>query len=125
MRWLAPYSGGDALGDLIAGLTVGLALIPQVNFVPASPPLLIPLINSASNNYKLALQAIAYAGLAGMSPQYGLHVQLFRSKSDVRIIRNMPRGQHRTDRRCITPRTYTYARYDCSIDPQPARIITN
>ncbi|KAG5310771.1 S2611 protein, partial [Acromyrmex insinuator] len=45
-KWLPQYKLKDALGDLVAGLTVGLTLIPQ---------------------------AIAYAGLAGLEPQYGLY----------------------------------------------------
>ncbi|XP_076234572.1 sodium-independent sulfate anion transporter [Calliopsis andreniformis] len=46
LKWLPLYKTKDALGDLVAGLTVGLTLIPQ---------------------------AIAYAGLAGLTPQYGLY----------------------------------------------------
>ncbi|XP_018364457.1 PREDICTED: sodium-independent sulfate anion transporter-like [Trachymyrmex cornetzi] len=46
LKWLPQYKLKDALGDLVAGLTVGLTLIPQ---------------------------AIAYAGLAGLEPQYGLY----------------------------------------------------
>ncbi|XP_020300712.1 sodium-independent sulfate anion transporter-like [Pseudomyrmex gracilis] len=46
LKWLPRYKPEDALGDLVAGLTVGMTLIPQ---------------------------AIAYAGLAGLSPQYGLY----------------------------------------------------
>ncbi|XP_017892165.1 sodium-independent sulfate anion transporter-like [Ceratina calcarata] len=46
LNWLPKYRPNDALGDLVAGLTVGLTLIPQ---------------------------AIAYAGLAGLTPQYGLY----------------------------------------------------
>lgn len=30
LRWLPRYKAEDALGDLVAGLTVGLTLIPQV-----------------------------------------------------------------------------------------------
>ncbi|KAL0123840.1 hypothetical protein PUN28_005995 [Cardiocondyla obscurior] len=45
-KWLPRYKLTDALGDLVAGLTVGLTLIPQ---------------------------AIAYANLAGLEPQYGLY----------------------------------------------------
>lgn len=30
LKWLPLYRGKDALGDLVAGLTVGLTLIPQV-----------------------------------------------------------------------------------------------
>ncbi|KAL2712869.1 sodium-independent sulfate anion transporter-like isoform X1 [Vespula squamosa] len=52
LKWLPLYRGKDALGDLVAGLTVGLTLIPQ---------------------------AIAYAGLAGLSPQYGLYSALIGS----------------------------------------------
>ncbi|XP_043471039.1 sodium-independent sulfate anion transporter-like [Leptopilina heterotoma] len=46
VNWLPKYSTDDALGDLVAGLTIGLTLIPQ---------------------------AIAYAGLAGLGPQFGLY----------------------------------------------------
>ncbi|XP_051171323.1 sodium-independent sulfate anion transporter-like [Leptopilina boulardi] len=46
VTWLPKYSSDDALGDLVAGLTIGLTLIPQ---------------------------AIAYAGLAGLGPQFGLY----------------------------------------------------
>ncbi|XP_077260060.1 sodium-independent sulfate anion transporter isoform X1 [Temnothorax americanus] len=46
LKWMPQYKLKDALGDLVAGLTVGLTLIPQ---------------------------AIAYAGLAGLDPQYGLY----------------------------------------------------
>ncbi|XP_015183774.1 PREDICTED: sodium-independent sulfate anion transporter [Polistes dominula] len=52
LKWLPLYRGKDALGDLVSGLTVGLTLIPQ---------------------------AIAYAGLAGLSPQYGLYSALIGS----------------------------------------------
>ncbi|XP_046733753.1 sodium-independent sulfate anion transporter-like isoform X1 [Diprion similis] len=44
--WLPVYTPGDALSDLVAGITVGLTLIPQ---------------------------AIAYAALAGLGPQFGLY----------------------------------------------------
>ncbi|XP_063239556.1 sodium-independent sulfate anion transporter-like [Bacillus rossius redtenbacheri] len=46
LAWLAAYSLEDAVSDLVAGVTVGLTLIPQ---------------------------AIAYGILAGMGPQYGLY----------------------------------------------------
>ncbi|XP_025991392.1 sodium-independent sulfate anion transporter [Solenopsis invicta] len=46
LKWLPQYKLEDALGDFVAGITVGLTLIPQ---------------------------AIAYAGLAGLEPQYGLY----------------------------------------------------
>lgn len=46
LKWLPQYKLKDALSDLVAGFTVGLTLIPQ---------------------------AIAYAGLAGLEPQYGLY----------------------------------------------------
>lgn len=29
LNWLPKYSGADALGDLVAGITVGLTVIPQ------------------------------------------------------------------------------------------------
>ncbi|XP_011265430.1 sodium-independent sulfate anion transporter [Camponotus floridanus] len=46
LKWLPLYKTEDMLGDLVAGVTVGLTLIPQ---------------------------AIAYASLAGLEPQYGLY----------------------------------------------------
>ncbi|XP_063703592.1 sodium-independent sulfate anion transporter-like [Culicoides brevitarsis] len=46
LNWLPKYSMEDAIGDLIAGLTVGLTIIPQ---------------------------ALAYSGIAGLDPQYGLY----------------------------------------------------
>ncbi|XP_031838576.1 epidermal stripes and patches isoform X2 [Nomia melanderi] len=46
LRWLPKYSGQDALGDLVAGITVGLTVIPQ---------------------------SLAYANVAGLPPQYGLY----------------------------------------------------
>lgn len=42
LNWLPQYSKQDGIGDLIAGITVGLTMMPQ---------------------------AIAYASLAGLSPQ--------------------------------------------------------
>ncbi|RZF40270.1 hypothetical protein LSTR_LSTR015113 [Laodelphax striatellus] len=44
--WLPRYTAKDAISDAIAGITVGLTLMPQ---------------------------AIAYAALAGLGPQYGLY----------------------------------------------------
>lgn len=32
LKWLPRYKPKDALGDLVAGLTVGMTLIPQVPF---------------------------------------------------------------------------------------------
>ncbi|KAI5723453.1 hypothetical protein M8J76_006279 [Diaphorina citri] len=45
-RWLPQYSLEDGIGDLVAGITVGLTVI---------------------------LQAIAYSNIAGLEPQYGLY----------------------------------------------------
>ncbi|XP_037949207.1 sodium-independent sulfate anion transporter isoform X2 [Teleopsis dalmanni] len=45
-RWLPKYSSDDAVGDLVAGVTVGLTVIPQ---------------------------ALAYAGIAGVPAAYGLY----------------------------------------------------
>ncbi|KAL8569627.1 hypothetical protein ACOMHN_057194 [Nucella lapillus] len=46
VQWLPKYSCSDFQSDLIAGLTVGLTVIPQ---------------------------GLAYAGIAGLDPQYGLY----------------------------------------------------
>ncbi|GLV44608.1 Epidermal stripes and patches [Carabus blaptoides fortunei] len=46
LNWLPKYSGSDALGDLVAGITVGLTVIPQ---------------------------SLAYSNVAGLPPQYGLY----------------------------------------------------
>ncbi|XP_006619830.1 sodium-independent sulfate anion transporter-like isoform X1 [Apis dorsata] len=46
LNWLPRYNGHDALGDLVAGVTVGLTVIPQ---------------------------SLAYANVAGLPPQYGLY----------------------------------------------------
>lgn len=46
LSWLPKYSYEDAIGDLIAGVTVGLTVIPQ---------------------------ALAYSGIAGLPPQAGLY----------------------------------------------------
>uniref|UniRef100_A0A336MDT4 CSON010425 protein n=1 Tax=Culicoides sonorensis TaxID=179676 RepID=A0A336MDT4_CULSO len=46
LKWLTKYSKDDAIGDLIAGITVGLMIIPQ---------------------------SMAFATIAGLHPQYGLY----------------------------------------------------
>ncbi|XP_064539620.1 sodium-independent sulfate anion transporter-like [Drosophila montana] len=46
LGWLPKYNRSDAFGDLIAGLTVGLTVIPQ---------------------------GLAYSGVVGLPPQYGLY----------------------------------------------------
>ncbi|XP_012234020.1 sodium-independent sulfate anion transporter isoform X2 [Linepithema humile] len=46
LRWLPRYNGQDALGDLVAGITVGLTVIPQ---------------------------SLAYSNVAGLPSQYGLY----------------------------------------------------
>lgn len=46
LRWLPTYNSEDAIGDLVAGITVGLTVIPQ---------------------------ALAYANIAGVPPEYGLY----------------------------------------------------
>ncbi|XP_033160778.1 sodium-independent sulfate anion transporter isoform X2 [Drosophila mauritiana] len=46
LKWLHGYTGQDAVSDLIAGVTVGLTVLPQ---------------------------GLAYATLAGLEPQYGLY----------------------------------------------------
>uniref|UniRef100_A0A182HTD9 STAS domain-containing protein n=2 Tax=Anopheles arabiensis TaxID=7173 RepID=A0A182HTD9_ANOAR len=46
LRWLPQYNSTDAIGDLVAGITVGLTVIPQ---------------------------ALAYAGIAGLPAAYGLY----------------------------------------------------
>lgn len=45
LRWLPQYNADDAVGDLVAGITVGLTVIPQ---------------------------ALAYAGIAGLQPEVSL-----------------------------------------------------
>lgn len=52
LQWLPHYTKGDILADFIAGLTVGLTMMPQ---------------------------SIAYAGLAGVSPEYGLYTAFIGS----------------------------------------------
>ncbi|XP_055902228.1 sodium-independent sulfate anion transporter [Eupeodes corollae] len=46
LRWFPKYSSTDAIGDLVAGITVGLTVIPQ---------------------------ALAYSGIAGLPAAYGLY----------------------------------------------------
>lgn len=46
LRWLPKYNSEDAIGDLVAGVTVGLTVIPQ---------------------------ALAYSGIAGLPAAYGLY----------------------------------------------------
>ncbi|XP_049817178.1 sodium-independent sulfate anion transporter [Aethina tumida] len=46
LNWLPKYKGEDAIGDVVAGITVGLTVIPQ---------------------------ALAYANIAGLPAQYGLY----------------------------------------------------
>ncbi|XP_049853769.1 sodium-independent sulfate anion transporter-like [Schistocerca gregaria] len=46
LSWLPRYSTEDAVGDLVAGITVGLTVIPQ---------------------------SLAYSSVAGLPPQYGLY----------------------------------------------------
>ncbi|XKL60739.1 hypothetical protein PGB90_007796 [Kerria lacca] len=46
LQWLPKYSSEDAIGDLVAGITVGLTVVPQ---------------------------SLAYANIAGLPPQYGLY----------------------------------------------------
>ncbi|XP_055380999.1 sodium-independent sulfate anion transporter [Condylostylus longicornis] len=46
LTWLPKYTKEDAIGDLVAGFTVGLTVIPQ---------------------------ALAYSGIAGLPPNYGLY----------------------------------------------------
>lgn len=81
LKWLPRYTVKDALGDLVAGLTVGLTLIPQ---------------------------AIAYAGLAGLSPQYGLYSALVGSF--VYIIFGTCREVNIGPTALISLLTFTYAR---------------
>lgn len=81
LKWLPLYKTKDALGDLVAGLTVGLTLIPQ---------------------------AIAYAGLAGLTPQYGLYSAF--AGSFVYIIFGTCREVNIGPTALISLLTYTYAR---------------
>ncbi|XP_015112217.1 sodium-independent sulfate anion transporter [Diachasma alloeum] len=46
LKWLPKYNGADAVGDIVAGITVGLTVIPQ---------------------------SLAYSHVAGLPPQYGLY----------------------------------------------------
>ncbi|KAF5293672.1 hypothetical protein FQA39_LY03157 [Lamprigera yunnana] len=46
LNWLPKYSGADAVGDLVAGITVGLTVIPQ---------------------------SLAYSNVAGLPTEYGLY----------------------------------------------------
>lgn len=46
LSWIPRYNSQDALGDLVAGITVGLTVIPQ---------------------------SLAYSNVAGLPPQYGLY----------------------------------------------------
>lgn len=50
LAWLPKYTSEDAVADMIAGITVGLTVMPQ---------------------------ALAYAALAGLEPQYGLYSSFF------------------------------------------------
>lgn len=52
MQWLPKYTKDDIISDFIAGITVGLTMIPQ---------------------------SVAYAGLAGVSPEYGLYTAFIGS----------------------------------------------
>ncbi|KAJ8953922.1 hypothetical protein NQ318_019162 [Aromia moschata] len=52
LQWLPFYTKNDILADFIAGITVGLTMMPQ---------------------------SIAYAGLAGISPEYGLYTAFIGS----------------------------------------------
>ncbi|XP_021925205.1 sodium-independent sulfate anion transporter-like isoform X2 [Zootermopsis nevadensis] len=52
LNWLPRYTKEDGIGDIIAGITVGLTMMPQ---------------------------SIAYASLAGLSPQFGLYSAFFGS----------------------------------------------
>ncbi|XP_076655669.1 sodium-independent sulfate anion transporter [Halictus rubicundus] len=81
LKWLPLYKPKDALGDLVAGLTVGLTLIPQ---------------------------AIAYAGLAGLTPQYGLYSAF--AGSFVYILFGTCREVNIGPTALISLLTYTYAR---------------
>ncbi|XP_019888316.1 sodium-independent sulfate anion transporter [Ooceraea biroi] len=81
LKWLPRYKAEDALGDLVAGLTVGLTLIPQ---------------------------AIAYASLAGLKPQYGLYSAF--AGSFVYIVFGTCREVNIGPTALISLLTWTYAR---------------
>ncbi|XP_033336485.1 sodium-independent sulfate anion transporter [Megalopta genalis] len=81
LKWLPLYKPKDALGDLVAGLTVGLTLIPQ---------------------------AIAYASLAGLTPQFGLYSAF--AGSFVYIFFGTCREVNIGPTALISLLTYTYAR---------------
>ncbi|KAG5882266.1 hypothetical protein JTB14_014963 [Gonioctena quinquepunctata] len=52
LKWLPKYTRNDVIADFISGITVGLTMMPQ---------------------------SIAYAGLAGLAPQYGLYTAFIGS----------------------------------------------
>lgn len=121
LKWLPLYRTNDALGDLVAGLTVGLTLIPQVlsqapRFYREERKVLVPwLIDRGRGTSGPALfllplyfQAIAYAGLAGLTPQYGLYSAF--AGSFVYIVFGTCREVNIGPTALISLLTYTYAR---------------
>ena len=72
LTWLPKYSLEWLVSDMIAGITVGLTVIPQVK----SPKPAILLSGFKVSLFKMLnamLQGIAYAIVAGLPPQYGLY----------------------------------------------------
>lgn len=106
LKWLPRYKLTDALGDLIAGLTVGMTLIPQVRDIRSFDRLAL---FDIKNHNKSRLQAIAYAGLAGLEPQYGLYSAF--AGSFVYIFFGTCREVNIGPTALISLLTWTYARY--------------
>lgn len=58
MKWLPKYNSDDAVGDLVAGITVGLTVIPQ---------------------------ALAYSGIAGLPAAVSFLNQILTLKYKIKI----------------------------------------
>lgn len=73
LTWIRHYDREKAISDLIAGITLGLTIIPQ---------------------------SIAYAALAGRSSEYGLYTAFIGNRSYVPLIKNII--LHSLIRNCIS-----------------------